>query len=103
MHELSENEYQEKVSSGTVLLDFSAEWCGPCKAMLPVLRKLADEYGTKINVYSVDIDKEPGIAAKNGVMSVPTFVLFHQGQPVDRLVGAVPERELRKRIDSWVG
>lgn len=100
MQELSENEFDGAVAEGFTLIDFSAEWCGPCKALLPTIHKLATEYAGRMNVYSVDIDKTPSIALKNGVMSVPTLILFKQGKPVDRVVGMVSERDLRKKIDA---
>jgi thioredoxin 1 len=99
MQEVKDTEFDQSVSSGVVLIDFTAEWCGPCQTMLPVIERIASAYDGKMAVYSVDIDKSPATAARNGVMSVPTFILFKDGKPVERLVGAVPERELRKRID----
>lgn len=100
MQELSENEFDGAVAQGFTLIDFSAEWCGPCKALLPTIHKLATEYAGRMNVYSVDIDKTPSIALKNGVMSVPTLILFKQGKPVERVVGMASERDLRKKIDA---
>lgn len=103
MQELTEKEFDQAVGIGTVLIDFSAEWCGPCKAMLPLVTRLSDEYGSKVRFYSVDIDKTPSIAARSGVMSVPTFLVYRDGAQVERIVGAVSEKELRKRIDSQLG
>ena len=103
MKEINEGDFASVTGSGTVLIDFSAEWCGPCKAMMPVLQKLSTDYNGKMAIYSVDIDKDPNLAARHGVMSVPTFLLFKDGTAVERVVGAVPERELRKRIDQYVG
>ena len=100
MQELSENEFDGAVAQGFTLIDFSAEWCGPCKALLPTIHKLATEYAGRMNVYSVDIDKTPSIALKNSVMSVPTLILFKQGKPVERVVGMASERDLRKKIDA---
>lgn len=100
MQELSENEFDGAVAQGFTLIDFSAEWCGPCKALLPTIHKLATEYAGRMNVYSVDIDKTPSIALRNGVMSVPTLILFKQGKPVERVVGMASERDLRKKIDA---
>ncbi|HVT02129.1 MAG TPA: thioredoxin [Thermoanaerobaculia bacterium] len=102
MQEVSEKEFDNLVGGGIVLVDFGAEWCGPCKAMLPVMRKLSTEYEGKLNVYSVDIDKTPSLAARHGVMSVPTMLFFKEGAAVDRIVGAVSEKELRKRIEQTI-
>ena len=103
MKQIGQNDFDGAVASGAVLVDFSAEWCGPCKTMLPVVEKIAADYEGKLSVYTVDIDADPEIAARHGVMSVPTFLLFKDGQAVERVVGAMPERELKKRIDPHVG
>ena len=100
MLELSEKDFESSVGDGLVLVDFSAEWCGPCKAMLPTIKKISGEYDGRLRIFSVDIDKESSLAAKNGVLSVPTFILYRDGKAVDRLVGAVPEKVLKERIDS---
>ena len=100
MQELSENEFDGAIAQGFTLVDFSAEWCGPCKALLPTINKLATEYAGRMSVYEVDIDKTQSIALKCGVMSVPTLILFRQGKPVERIVGMVSERDLRKKIDA---
>lgn len=102
MKELSENDFDATTSRGAVLIDFSAEWCGPCKAMLPVLGRIAEQYADRLQIFSVDIDKTPALAMRHGVMSVPTFLLFHQGKAVERIVGAVPEKELKKTLDRYV-
>lgn len=100
MHELSENEFDAAVARGFALVDFSAEWCGPCKALLPTINKLAAEYSGRMSVFGVDIDRTQSIALKCGVMSVPTLILFNNGKPVERIVGMVSERDLRKKIDA---
>jgi thioredoxin 1 len=102
MKEIGENEFGTLTGSGVVLIDFGAEWCGPCKAILPTLQKLSTEYAGKMNIFSVDIDKSPDIAAKHGVMSVPTLLLFKNGQPVERIVGALSERDLRRKLEPHV-
>jgi thioredoxin 1 len=100
MRELNENEYDGALAKGFTLIEFGAEWCGPCKALLPTMHKLSGEYAGKLNVYSVDIDKTQSIAMKNGVMSVPTLILYKDGKVVDRVVGMVSESALRKKIDA---
>jgi thioredoxin 1 len=76
------------LGSGTpVLVDFTATWCGPCKALAPIVEKLADEYEGKIRVGKLDIDDAPGVAAKYGVRSVPTVMVFKNGQKVAQHVG----------------
>ncbi len=100
MRELNENEFDGAIAQGFTLVDFSAEWCGPCKALLPTINKLGDEYSGRMSVYGIDIDKTQSVALKCGVMSVPTLILFKDGKPVDRVVGMVSERDLRKKIDA---
>jgi thioredoxin 1 len=103
MKELSENEFETKTGQGTVLIDFSAEWCGPCKAMVPVLGRMSEQYAERLEIFSVDIDKSPALAMRHGVMSVPTLLLFREGKAVERIVGAVSEKELKKTLDRHVG
>jgi thioredoxin 1 len=100
MKELSENEFDGAVGQGVTLIDFSAEWCGPCKALLPTINKLASEYAGRMAVYGIDIDKTQSVALKHGVMSVPTLILFKDGKPVERIVGMVSESALRKKVDA---
>lgn len=103
MKEIQESEFDSAIASGTVLVDFNAEWCGPCKAMQPLLQRVSGEYGERLNIYSVDIDKQPALAAKHGVMSVPTFLLFHDGKQVERMVGALSEKDLKKKFGPYLG
>lgn len=82
-----------------VLLEFGAEWCGPCKLVAPELEALARELQGKAKVVTVDIDRSPMLAQQMGVRSVPAFVVFHQGQPVGGKVGALKRNELRQLIE----
>ena len=87
-------------SDRPVLVDFSATWCGPCKKLEPLVREIADDYDGRLKVVKVDIDKAPGIAAKFAVMSVPTLVLFRDGQVMDQLTGLVAKRVIADRVDK---
>src|SRR5947208_1667776 len=84
-------------SSGTVLVDFSAVWCGPCKKLEPVVHEIAAEYGPRLKVVKVDVDHSPGTAAKFGVLSVPTLMIFHGGQVKDQIVGVLSKKALADR------
>ena len=103
MKEVTESEFDATTQRGAVLVEFGAEWCGPCKAMAPILTRVSSEYAGRLDVVSVDIDKSQTLAMRFGVMSVPTMLLFNDGKAVDRIVGAVSEKELKKRIDQQVG
>ncbi len=83
-----------------VLVDFSATWCGPCKKLEPVVHEIADDYDGRLKVVKVDVDKSPSIAAKFAVMSVPTLVLFRDGQVMDQLTGVVAKRVIADRVDK---
>jgi len=85
-----------------VLVEFSAEWCGPCKTVAPELRALADELQGKAKVVTIDVDRSPMIARELGVQSVPTFVVFHQGRPAGGRVGALRRTQLREMIEPFL-
>ncbi len=81
------------------LVDFFATWCGPCKMMAPVVDEFAAEIGDRANVYKIDIDANPDIAQKYGVMSIPTFIMFKGGEPVNKRLGAIPKDQLYAMLD----
>jgi len=89
-------------SSTPVLVDFWAEWCGPCKVVAPILDELASEYEGKIKIVKLDVDNNQETAEKFGVMSIPTFIAFKGGEQVDSFVGALPKESLKKHIDDIV-
>ena len=86
-----------------VIVDFWAEWCGPCKMIAPAVHDLAEEYTGKLNVAKVDIDNSPEIATKYGIRSIPALIFFRDGKPVDQVIGALPKGALKKKIDSVLG
>lgn len=93
MQEVTEAEFNEAVlaSDTPVIVDFWAEWCSPCRLVHPELEKIADEYGEKLKVVKVNIDHAPTIAAKYGIMSIPTIALFTDGEVKSQVVGARPK------------
>jgi thioredoxin 1 len=85
-------------SEQPVLVDFWAEWCGPCHAVAPVLDKIAEERATELRLVKVNIDEEPDLAQRYGIMSIPTVVLFKNGEPAAAAVGAQPKSMLEKNL-----
>ncbi len=100
--EVSESTWDDEVinSELPVMVDFWAEWCGPCKQIAPAIHDLALEYDGKLNVAKVDVDSAPNIAMKYRVSSIPALIFFKGGQPVDQIIGAVPKGALKKKIDA---
>ncbi len=92
----------EKSREVPVLVDFWAEWCGPCKNLMPILSKLADEYAGKFHLVKVNTDEQQAIAMHLGIRSLPTVKLFKNGQPVDEFTGALPEQQVRQFLDHHV-
>jgi len=82
------------------LVDFWATWCGPCRMVAPVVEELADEYDGKIGFAKLDVDQNPKIASRYGIMSIPTLILFKDGKPVSNMVGFRPKNDLKKNLDA---
>ena len=90
-------------SDRPVLIDFWAPWCGPCRAIAPVLEEIAQELGDKVTIGKVNVDEYPDLAVRFGVQAIPQLLFFKDGAIKDKVVGAVPKRELVKRLDALSG
>jgi thioredoxin 1 len=100
MENVTEATFEQKVlqNEKPVLVDFWAEWCGPCHAVAPVLDKIASEREGELEIVKVNIDEEQGIAQRYGIASIPTMVLFKDGEPAAAAVGAQPKGALEKQL-----
>ncbi len=95
--------HQEVLQSSTpVIVDFWAEWCGPCKTIAPVLEELAEEYGDKIKVVKMNVDENPKTPMEYGIRGIPTLIMFKNGEVADQQVGAHPKTTLKAWIDKQV-
>jgi thioredoxin 1 len=97
---LNSENFEDKVlkSDKPTLVDFFATWCGPCRRLTPILEELSTELEGQTNVYKVDIDQSPDLAAHYGVVSVPTLVLFKDGQPAAKMIGAQPKASIMQML-----
>jgi thioredoxin 1 len=85
-----------------VLVDFWAEWCGPCLMVAPAVESVEKKYQGKLKVCKVNVDEAPNTSSEYGIMSIPTLYIFEKGKPMDQIVGAVPESEIISRVEIYV-
>ncbi|MDS1028962.1 thioredoxin [Bacillota bacterium LX-D] len=101
---VTDSNFQEEVLSSRVpvLVDFWAEWCGPCRMIAPVVEQVAEEYGQKLKVVKLNVDENPSTASRFGIMSIPTLYIFKDGEIANRLVGYMPKDQLKANIDETI-
>jgi thioredoxin 1 len=104
INNVTEASFEEEVlkSTSPVLVDFWAEWCGPCKMIAPVLEELATELDGQLKISKVDVDAEAGLASQYGITAIPTLLLFKNGQIVDQMRGAKSKRAIRDTIEPYL-
>ncbi len=100
--EITDATFEEEVvkSDTPVVVDFWAEWCGPCKMIAPIVEELAGEYEGKVKFTKMDVDSNPQTPMQFGIRGIPTLLIFNSGKAVDQVVGAVPKSMLKKRVDE---
>lgn len=101
---VTDESFEQEVlqSAVPVLVDFWAAWCGPCRMIAPTVDQLAVEYSGKLKVVKVDIDQNPDVSGRLGVMSIPTLMVFKDGQMVERILGAVPKPALLSKLKPYL-
>jgi thioredoxin 1 len=99
-----DNTFEQDVLQATVpvVVDFWAEWCGPCRMIAPALEAIAGTMGEKVKIVKLNVDESPNVAGKYGIMSIPTLLVFKNGQVVDRKVGAAPQASLQAWVNAQV-
>ncbi|MBE31441.1 MAG: thioredoxin [Dehalococcoidia bacterium] len=102
--ELNDNNFDEEVikSNEPVLVDFWAEWCGPCKMIAPSVENISSEYEGKLKVGKLDVDSNPNVSSTYGIRSIPTLLIFKNGAPVDQIVGAVAQNVIESKVDNHI-
>lgn len=102
--ELTGTNFEQEVTNSDipVLVDFWASWCGPCQMVVPVLDEISKEYTGKLKVGKVNVDEAPDLAAKYGVMSIPTLIVFKNGEVANQTVGALPKEKLVEFFNSYI-
>ena len=99
--EITDSSFDEVINSGQpVLVDFWAEWCGPCKMIGPIVEELAGDYEGKVTIGKLDVDANPDVPSRFGIRSIPTLLIFKGGEIVDKVIGAVPKTVIADKLEG---
>lgn len=97
---VTDQNFDTEVNSGLTLVDFWAPWCGPCKMLGPVIEELSSDFNGKIKIAKLNVDENPMVSSRYSVMSIPTMILFKNGEPVEKIVGFQPKAVLQRYLQS---
>lgn len=102
VNKVTTQEFEEKVIDGEnpVLVDFWAEWCGPCKMLSPVVDSVSEQFSGEVDFYKVNVDEEPELAREYGIMSIPTLILFKDGEIVEQSIGLIGEADIKELVEK---
>lgn len=102
VNSITTQEFEEKVIGGDkpVLIDFWAEWCGPCKMLSPVVDSVSEQLSDKVDFYKVNVDEEAELAREYGIMSIPTLILFKDGEMVEQSIGLIGEADIKELVEK---
>ncbi|NDI34124.1 thioredoxin [Chengkuizengella sediminis] len=100
---LNKKNFDQTISQGVTLVDFWAPWCGPCKTQLPIVDELAEELKGKVNIGKVNVDENPELAALYAVQSIPTLLIFENGEVVDKMIGLQSKDVLTEKLTQTIG
>ena len=99
---ITDSNFKKETQTGVCIVDFYADWCGPCKMIAPTLEKLSKEFEGKVKIFKINVDENQVIASEFGIRSIPTLIAFKEGKKVDIKMGAVPETQLKAWINSLI-
>ncbi len=102
MEIISEKNFEEKVGKGVVLVDFFANWCGPCRMMGPILEEVKEELGDKVEIFKVDVDEDNKLARKFAVMSIPSMFIFVDGQEQEKHIGLWAKKDVVDTLNKYI-